>query len=324
MTPQPIRVGVVGVGSMGRHHVRVYSELPGADLVGVADADVRKAAEVAAEFGTTTYTQADLLDRVDAVSIAVPTEHHHAVARAALLAGVHVLVEKPFVADYSEGRDLVALARELDLVIQVGHIERFNPAVVALRDVVTDLDVIAVEAQRLGPPLDRYVGDSVALDLMIHDIDVLVSLVDSPVVDVCAEVARDDQHITAMLRFENGTLGTLTASRVTQQKVRQLSVTATECRVNVDYIAQSIEIHRSSMPEYVETDDSIRFRNASVVERPTVENGEPLKHELSAFLEAVREGTEPVVTAEDGLRALEIARRVDEAAKERRPLTLNP
>lgn len=321
MSRTPIRVGVVGVGSMGRHHTRVYRELSGAELVGLADADEQRAANLAAEFETSAYTRTELFERVDAVSIAVPTQYHYEVARAALLADVHVLVEKPFVADYSEGRDLIRVAEERDLVVQVGHVERFNPAVVTLSEIAADLDVIAIEAQRLGPPLDREIGDSVALDLMIHDIDILLSLVDSPVADVSAIGARDNQYIAATLRFENGVVGDLTASRVTQQKVRRLSLTAAECRVNVDYIDHTVEIHRSSMPEYVEADGSIRYRNASVVERPTVENGEPLKHELAAFVTAVRDGTEPVVTGEDGLRALEIANRID-AAGAGRPLTL--
>ena len=133
--------------------------------------------------------------------------------------------------------------------------------------------------------------------------------------------ARDNQYMAATLRFENGVVGDLTASRVTQEKVRRLSLTATECRVNVDYIDHTVEIHRSSMPEYVETDGSIRYRNASVVERPTVENGEPLKHELAAFVAAVRDGTDPVVSGEDGLRALEVARRIDALGTDRQLTT---
>ncbi|WP_255198821.1 Gfo/Idh/MocA family protein [Halorarius litoreus] len=311
MKRNPIRVGVVGVGSMGRHHVRVYSELSTADLVGVADSNEQLASDIADEFDTTAYAREDLFQLVDAVSIAVPTPYHYEVAKEAITAGVSVLIEKPFVADYEEGRELIRLAREHDVALQVGHVERFNPAVVALADIVPDLDIIAIEAQRLGPPLDRHIGDSVALDLMIHDIDILLSLVDSPVADVQAIGARNNQYIAATIRFENGVVGDLTASRVTQEKVRRLSLTAEQCRVNVDYIDHTVEIHRHSFPEYVETNGSVRYRNESVIERPTVENGEPLKHELKAFVAAVRDGTEPVVTGEDGLRALELARRID-------------
>lgn len=317
MTKQRVRVGVVGVGTMGRHHARVYGELQDAELVGVTDANHERATAVADEYDTTAYDRESLYKAVDAVSIAVPTPYHHDVASGAIAHGVGVLVEKPFVADYGEGRDLIRLARDQEAVLQVGHVERFNPAVVTLGDIVPDLDVIAVEAQRLGPPINREIGDSVALDLMIHDIDILLSLVDSSVSDVSAIGAQDNQYIAATLRFDNGVVGDLTASRVTQEKVRQLSLTARECRVNVDYIDHTVEIHRNSMPEYVESEGSVRYRNESVIERPTVENGEPLKHELSSFIAAVRDGTDPVVTGEDGLRALELARRIDAVGKGR-------
>jgi predicted dehydrogenase len=309
-----VRVGVIGVGSMGRHHARVYSELSGVDLVGVSDVNGAQADGVAAEYGTTHLDQADLLRSVDAVSIAVPTPYHAALIREAIDAGVGILVEKPFVADLSEGRELIRLAHDAEVTLQVGHVERFNPAVVTLAEIAADLDIIAIEAQRLGPPLDRHIGDGVAMDLMIHDIDILLSLVESEVVDVQAIGARDNQYIAAGIRFENGVVGDLTASRVTQEKVRRLSLTATDCRVNVDYIDHTVEIHRNSVPSYVESGGTVRYRNSSVIERPIVENGEPLKHELSSFVAAVRDGTEPVVTGDAGLRAASLARRIEDLA----------
>ncbi|MHB9286503.1 Gfo/Idh/MocA family protein [Halobacteriales archaeon Cl-PHB] len=316
---ETVGAGVVGVGSMGRHHARVYDELRGVDLVAVADADDSQAEAVAADYDATPMSAMELFDQVDVASIAVPTRFHHDVAVAAIDRGVSVLVEKPFVKDLSEGRDLVERARQARVTLQIGHVERFNPAVQALADIVTDLDVIAVEARRLGPPVDRDSTDSAVMDLMIHDIDVVRSLVDQPVARVAAAGASDGQYITANLRFDDGVVGSLTASRVTQQKIRDLSITAHSCRVHVDYADQSVSIHRKSVPEYVEADGDVRFRHESLIEQPTVDNGEPLKAELRSFVEAAVRGTEPEVTGEDGLRAVELATEIDALAKEREP-----
>lgn len=310
----PLRVGVVGVGSMGENHARVYSELPGVELVGVADVDSTQAREVAGEYDCAAMEQADLLAAVDAVSIVVPTQFHYDVATEALEADVSVLVEKPFVETEREGRELISLAEERGLTLTVGHIERFNPAVTALSELIEELEVLALDARRLGPPLgDRQIGDSVVLDLMIHDVDVLLALVDSEVAEVSAMEAQEGQYAVAQLRFENGVVCTLTASRVTQRKVRTLELTARESLVDMDYIDQSIEIHRQARPEYTSIGSKMRFRQESITERPLIESEEPLRRELRSFAEAVVSGSEPVVTGEDGLRALELCQRISEA-----------
>ena len=313
-TEAPVRAGVIGVGSMGRNHARVYSELPGVELVGVSDRDRQRAATVAGQYGTEPLPFEDLLDATDVASIAVPTAAHYPVATACIDAGVHALIEKPFVAEPEEGRDLIRRADEAGVTLQVGHVERFNPAVIALQDVVSDLDVIAISARRLGPPRDRAIGDSAVLDLMTHDIDVVLSLLDAEVESVEAVGVRENAHAAAHLTFDDGTVAELTASRVTQQKIRRLAVTARDCRVNVDYAGQSVDIHRHSMPEYIEADGDLRYRHESIVERPTVQNGEPLKKELASFVECATTGEEPVVTAEDGLRVLEVAQEIDDLA----------
>lgn len=312
MTEQPIKAGVIGVGKMGQHHARVYKEIPDVRLTGIADADDDRAAQIATKYGTVPRDRAELIDRCDIVSVAVPTRYHHDVASEAIEAGVHVLIEKPFVRDLQEGRDLVRKARDQDVRLQVGHIERFNPAVQALTDIITDLDVIAVDVRRLGPPVDRDSQDSVVLDLMIHDIDVLTAIMDSDVSHVTSMSARDGNHVTAQVEFENGVVGNLTASRVTQEKIRDLAITAQDCRVNVDYENQSVQIHRHSLPEYYEDDGDLRYRHESIIERPTIENGEPLRAELEAFVAAARENREPPVSGEDGLAALQIARQIEE------------
>jgi predicted dehydrogenase len=314
MTEDPVRVGVVGVGSMGSHHARVYRELPDARLVGVADADAERAQQVAAERGTQAMSVSDLLETVDAVSVAVPTEYHFRTAKQAIEAGVDVLVEKPITDTTEKGRRLVDLAEQAGCLLQVGHVERFNPAVRTVAAESPAFDIIALEATRVGPPVDRSIDDSVVLDLMIHDIDVVLSLVDDDLAFIQAGSASDMQFVTATLTFENGVVASLTASRVTQQKVRELNLTATDCRVNVDYTAQSVEIHRRSYPEYVTSDGDVRHRHESIIEQPTVDNGEPLKAELASFVEAVDTRQEPVVTGDDGVRALEVARAIEQQA----------
>ena len=320
MSEQPaLRVGVIGVGSMGQNHVRVYRELPETELIGVTDADPERAEDIADAFGTDALEMSELLASVDAVSIAVPTPYHYETVRECIDAGVGVLVEKPFVEDLDNGRRLIEFADERDIVLQVGHIERFNPAVMTLMDLIEDLDIIALDAKRLGPPLDREIEDTAVMDLMIHDIDIIMSILDEELEQVYAAGTRESNYATATIQTESGRIGELTASRVTQQKVRELTITAENARIVVDYTDQSIEITRQSLPKYAQQQESFRYRHENVVEQVLVERREPLKNELSAFAEAVRTRSEPVVTGEDGIRALELAREIDELAAERAP-----
>lgn len=297
---------------MGKHHVRVYDELSAVELVGVMDADPDRAAELAAEYGVRPYGLEELLERVDLVSVATPTRFHYDNARRCIDAGVDVLIEKPFVEDPRRGRELIRAADRADVTLQVGHVERFNPAVETLGEIVPELDVLAVEARRLGPPPERRIEDTAVMDLMIHDVDVLCSLFGWDVAELEATGTADGRHATAMVAFEDGPTCTVTASRVTQRKVRELTLTARDCYVVVDFIDQSVQIHRQSVPEYVTQNGDVRYRHESLVENPAVENGEPLKRELAAFVEAARTGTEPAVTGEEALNALALVREIDQ------------
>ena len=305
------KAGVIGVGVMGQHHARVYGELTGADLVGICDADGDRAARVAERHGTRSHSRDALIDVCDLVSIAVPTEYHYEVARECIERGVHVLIEKPFVAEREAGERLASLAVDHDVRIQVGHIERFNPAVEAVNELIDDHDVIAVDAQRLSPPPAREIDDSATFDLMIHDIDVCFSLVGDDLRALNAVGTRENRYIDAQLGFESGVVASLTASRATQEKVRKLSITTDESWIVVDYLDQSIEMHRHSMPEYIEQQGELRYRHEGIVERPMVESAEPLQRELASFVECATSGIEPEVTAADGLRALDVAKRID-------------
>ncbi|USZ72071.1 Gfo/Idh/MocA family protein [Natronosalvus halobius] len=309
-----IDVGVIGVGSMGRQHARVYAGLSEANLVGVFDVDDERAARVADEHGTTAIDLESLLASVDAASIAVPTVHHYDIAVQCLEAGVAMLIEKPLVTNIEEGRRLRSRANRADVAVQVGHVERFNPAVVTLRKIVEDLSIISIHAERLGPPPNRRIDDSAVLDLMIHDIDVVLSLLDESPTSVKSTGVNDNRHASALLEFDSGIMASLTASRLTQRKVRRLTVTARECLVELDYIAQSIAIHRNSVPKYAERDGNVRFQHESVVERPHVPNEEPLRNELEAFVDAVASNETPLVTIDDGLAALELTHQIEAQA----------
>lgn len=309
-------VGVIGVGSMGKHHVRVYSNHKDAELVGIADVEETRARKIADTHGTEVVEREDVIELADAVSIAVPTEHHYEVAVECVEAGVDVLIEKPFVKEIEHGEELIKLAEDNDVRIQVGHIERFNPAVMALEDILPGLNVIAFEARRLGPDPERDIKDSVVTDLMIHDIDIVRSLVGEEPSDVEAVGTGAGKHATATLSFENGQMAALSASRVTQQKIRELAIAAEECYVKIDYLNKDVEIHRDSAPEYITEGQGVRYRHESVIERPVIDNAEPLKNELTAFLEAVMEEDPPLVTAEDGLSAVRLSHTIEEDAFE--------
>lgn len=306
------RVGVIGTGSMGENHARIYHELPSVELVAVYDEDQDLAIEMAERFATAVLHPEEMWDVVDAVSIAVPTRYHYDYTDRALRSNVHVLVEKPFVEDPDQGLELVERAERNGLVLQVGHVERFNPAVQALGNVLEDHEVIAVDANRLGPPIKaaRNIDDDIVNDLMIHDIDVVLSLIESPVTSIQALGTADDKYISTLLGFDGGVVCSLTASRVTQKKVRTLEVTTTNCQIEVDYIDRSLQIHRRSSPEFVTDHGDVRYRNESIVERPMVRNGEPLKKEIESFIDATRDGRDPVVSGRDALRALKLARRI--------------
>lgn len=309
----PVPVGVIGVGSMGRHHARVYEELPGADLIGVHDADDSVAQEIADRYAVEVLNRDELLDRTDAVSVVVPTHFHLETARACVEAEVAPLIEKPVIGDMAE----VEAIRELDQLstvpIQVGHIERFNPAILTLIEIVEDIEILNIRTERLGPPPDRIIDDSAVFDLMTHDLDVVRSLLGEDPSRIEAMGIDNNRHTTALLEFPSGITASLTASRKTQRKVRTLEITAEDRFIEVDYIDQSIEIHRQSVPEFVEMDGNVRYRHESVVERPQVRNGEPLRFELEAFLNAVVNGEEPKVTVEDGIRVIELANAIEEA-----------
>jgi len=302
---EPLRLGVVGVGALGRHHARVIAALPNARLVAVHDTDGERAAAVAAEFGCRAAPDLpSLLGEVEAVSVAVPTVDHHSVAVRALEAGRDVLVEKPMAATLAEADDLVERAARGGRVLQVGHIERFNPATDVLLE--AGRSPRFVEVHRLGSFSARSLDVDVVLDLMIHDLDIVLALdgsepvqieaVGVPVLTPRVDIAN------ARLRFASGLIANLTASRVSVEKVRKFRVFAPRTYVSVDFTAREAQIFR------LEPDPSGRPRIAS--ERRGAPDEEPLRRQLLSFVEASRNGSTPVVSGSEGRRALALAHAV--------------
>jgi predicted dehydrogenase len=307
------RVGVVGVGHLGSRHARIYAESPAAELVGVADLDIDRARAVAgAHGGRAAADFRDLVSEIDAASVAVPTVSHREVTRSLLDAGIHVLVEKPIAPRLAEAREMVNLAREKALVLSVGHTERHNPAVDAL--LRGSRDPRFIEVHRLGSFSPRSLDIDVVLDLMIHDLDVVSVLVGCEVssleaVGVPVLTGRID-IANARLRFGNGCVANITASRVSQEKIRKLRCFEPERYVSLDYQKQEAVSYRlvrspGAAPE-------IRREDLEVAP------DEPLRRELEDFVRAVQTGGRPKVTGEDGVKALELALEVVNAMERSR------
>jgi predicted dehydrogenase len=302
---KPIRVAVVGAGEFGRNHVRVWRELEGAELVGIVDTDVGRAARVAAEFGTRVLPGLESLaaEGVEAVSLAVPTKEHARIGCRLLESNLDVLVEKPMAASLGEADELIAAARRHGRILQVGHVERFNPAVTAVQSIVSR--PMFFEVHRLGIFTPRSLDIDVVYDVMIHDLDIVLSLVNSPVADLKAvgiPVMTDKVDIAhARVEFETGTVANLTASRVSTERVRKMRFFQEHEYISLDFTRQ----------------DVLRVRVKPATPQPEINfeklpttSEEPLRAELRAFLDSVRTRQTPAVDGPAGRRALELADRV--------------
>jgi virulence factor len=313
MSPSKVRIGVIGVGRMGERHCRVYSTLPHVEFVGVSDTSLDRARTTAHKYAVDYYADYhDLLREVDAVSIATPTRFHYELARETLRQGRHALVEKPLAHSVGEARDLAHLASESSTVFQVGHIERFNPVFLELQAILEDLQIVGLAARRLSPFDSSNTDVDVIYDLMIHDVDLAVTLLGDQVERVQAH-GRSTQlgaadYVVANLSITDGPIANLTASRLTEQKVRLLEITALGAYIEADLLNKSIYIYRRTLPEYVQNHHRpLRYRQEGLVERIHIPTAEPLMLELQDFVRCIQEGTTPKVTARDGLRALELA-----------------
>lgn len=331
---QRLRVAVVGAGAFGRNHLRVYRELELAglevELVGVVDRDAAVVADAAAKFGVPGFDSVEAcmasVGRLDAASICVPTVHHAIAAAPLLVGGVDVLIEKPLAASLADADAILTLAREHGRIVQTGHLERFNPAVTAVRGKLNR--PMFFEAHRLSVFTPRSLDVDVVLDLMIHDLDIVLSLVDSPVREVRAVglpvLSRKVDIANVRLEFENGCVANFTASRVSTERVRKLRFFQPHQYLSLDFARQDLlmidvtaaagmdSVQLAALAQMAQQAGSHPSAGLSL-KKVAVEQGEPLRLEIEAFLDAVRTRTKPVVSGEDGRAALALALEINEA-----------
>jgi predicted dehydrogenase len=298
----PLRLGVVGAGVMGYNHARVLAEMPGVTLVGVADPDEKQADFVRDTLGCATVPDiADLLAHgVDAVSIAAPTHLHRSIALAAISRGVHVLVEKPITSSVEEGREIIAAARRAGVTLMVGHVERFNPAVQAIKEAIREEDILSIAITRVGPFPPRMSNVGVVIDLAVHDIDLIGWFTGSEIIDVQPQLssAKAEREDIALLQFRtaSGVLAHINTNWLTPFKARTVHVATKRKYVIGDLLTRQVTECFGFQP-----DGSYSMRHLSVG------HAEPLRSELAAFVTSVRTGTRPPVTGEEGVASLEIA-----------------
>jgi len=328
-----LAVGVVGVGHLGKQHARVYSELPGVELVGVADINAERAREAAQRTGCRAFADhRDLIGQVEAVSVAVPTVTHYEIGRDFIAHDCAVMVEKPMTQSLEEAHDLNRLAREKDVILQVGHIERFNPAMMAL----DSLGIVPkfIEVQRLRPFSFRSADIGVVMDLMIHDIDIILHLANSEVrkIDACgvAAIGKHEDLANARITFANGCVANVTASRVAIKSVRKFRVFSEDSYISLDYDAKQGYIFKKS-PKFnllesidfskVDAKDladlkGYKFDDFLTIRQIPIDDHEPLFKELESFVTCVREHKSPIVTGEHGARAIDTAQQIVRAIRQ--------
>ena len=311
-----IRVAVIGTGYLGRFHAEKYAHLEGVELVGVVDIEKERAEEVAKKLaGTATIesysTYEDIIDKVDAVSVVTPTNTHLKIGRDFLSKGVHVLMEKPMALDSIEAEELLQAALKSGAILQIGHLERFNAAVVALKK--RHVAPMFIESHRLSGFPNRGTDVDVVLDLMIHDIDIILNLVNSEVESVDATgipiVSTKVDIANARLKFQNGCVANVTASRVSLEPLRRLRIFQRDAYISVDYAAQHISISTKE-----QDDDTGKVKIAT--EELDIEMKDSLNEEIKSFIGSCREKTPPLVTGLDGKRALEVAARIQASVEE--------
>ena len=298
----PLRIGVVGVGVMGSNHARVFAGLPGVELVGVADPDGKQAEFVANTLGCAAVsTVEELIDLgVDALTIAAPTHLHHPIALTCIARGIHVMVEKPIASTVEQGRDIIAAAREANVTLMVGHVERFNPAVEAIKDAIRNEDILSIAITRVGPFPPRMSNVGVVIDLAVHDIDLIRWFTDSDIVEVQPQLSNAvaEREDIALLQFRtaSGVLAHINTNWLTPFKARNVTVATRGKYVMADLLTRQVTECFGFQP-----DGSYSMRHLSVG------HAEPLRSELLAFLRAVRSGAAAAVTGEEGVASLEIA-----------------
>jgi predicted dehydrogenase len=320
---EKLKVVVIGVGHLGKAHARIYSEMPDVSLVGVVDTN-KDAGEAVAQRCKTRYYSSfeEILDKVDAASVVVPTKFHYKITKELLNKGIHVLVEKPMTGTVSEAEDLITLSKKNSTILQPGYIERFNPALEAIKKL--DVSLKFIECHRLSPFTFRSADIGVVLDLMIHDIDIILYLSKSKVKKIDAvgvNVIADKEDIAnARIQFEDGCVANITASRVSFEPMRRIRLFSENSYISLDYQKQEVLIYKKSPKLTLKSIDpegkgvsnitdlkNFSFGDLLKIERIKMDNQEPLKKELESFVDCVKNGKQPVVSGEEGINAIKIA-----------------
>ncbi len=324
-----LKIGVIGVGHLGKVHTKLWKEVHGVEVIGLFDANIDEATRVAAEHGVKAFKDVDQLIReVDGLSIVTPTFAHFEVAKLAIENNKHVLIEKPITTTIAEAEELIGLAMKHTVKIQVGHIERFNPALIAVEPFITKPRFF--ESHRLAQFKPRGTDVAVVLDLMIHDIDVILSLAKSEVTSVDASgvtVVSDEIDIAnARIKFGNGAVANVTASRISQNPMRKLRIFERDAYLSVDFAAKSAEIFHLVGADEASESKSLQFNLGEIeraekklhiiYEKPDIGEFNPLKYELELFRDAIIHDTFPIVSGEDGLAALDVAEKIMASIKE--------
>lgn len=320
-----IKVAVIGAGMMGRNHLKTYKSLPGVELVGVYDIFSDNAKKAAEMFGIKAFSSLEeVAHKVDAVSVVTTSVAHCEVGEFFLNHGIHCMIEKPLATTEEECQRLINAAKKNNVTLLVGHIERFNPAVEQMGKILSDTSKIrSLTAQRMSAASGRITDVDVAMDLMIHDVEVIQSLVKSPVINVLASAVKTPggnedgkNYITALLEFENGATANLTASRITQARVRTLAVTTDTNYIDMDFINQSINVHSQGRMPYVNQEEIPEWMNYGLkgsVEQLFIPTNQPLQAELSHFISCVNGLATPRISGENALDALKVVWRIQDA-----------
>ena len=306
-----IKIGIIGVGRMGMYHANVLTTLNNdVEFVGVYDIDSARSSSIAETYNTRAFDSIEgLLERSQGVCIAVPTHLHYEIAKQALMQGVHTLVEKPVACNVEEAQDLVRTAKDRELIFQVGHVERFKGAVLELRNIVQN--PYLVEARRLSPWINKEWDTGVVLDLMIHDIDIVLSLIKSEVlhIDAVGKIVKSSYEdiASAVLQFENGAIANITSSRLSETRVRTMSISQQGAFVNLNFETQDINIYRGSSAKFfVVSQREIDYKQEFFVERVLVQKENALKEELQHFADCITGRAAPIVSGDDDIKTLRI------------------
>jgi len=310
-----LKMGVIGVGHMGQYHANIVSGLQNIDFIGVFDADEARCQEIADKYNVKAFPDySKLLKKVDAVCVAVPTNYHYKVASECMNNGVHVLLEKPITRTVKYAEKLINMAAQKNLIFQVGHIERFNGAIKQINTIMEN--PLFVETRRLAPYNPRIKDVGVVLDMMIHDIDIVIGLLGYNIQSIGAVgssvMSSYEDIATAHLLYDSGCIVDISASRVTTDKIRTLSISQKDAYIFLDYNNQAINIHRQLSSEYLLRNKEIRYSVESTVERVFIHNTNPLQQEIMHFIDCIVNGAVPLVKGENDIKTLQVAKKIIE------------